>query len=139
MNEWTTEPEEILETFAAEIRANMRDYSIWSGNYAVVIAAQHRAHLEITGWSKSDVAQFLCERARIKRSEWASVGKGAVIKGRGEQEYAALNSPDDLLVIAAGGPAGGFGAIIPPWLGPKSRAATAAIGVCLDCEPGPAH
>ena len=28
MNEWTTRPEEILETFAAEMRANMRHYSI---------------------------------------------------------------------------------------------------------------
>ena len=39
MNEWTTEPEEILETFAAEIRANMRQYSIWPGNYAIGHAA----------------------------------------------------------------------------------------------------
>ena len=30
MNEWTTQPEEILETFAAEMRANMRHYSIWA-------------------------------------------------------------------------------------------------------------
>ncbi len=40
---------------------------------------------------------------------------------------------DHLLVIAAGGPAGGFGAVIPPWLGNKSRAATVAIGACFDC------
>ena len=33
MNEWTTRPEEILDTFVAEIRANMRHYSIWPGNY----------------------------------------------------------------------------------------------------------
>ena len=30
MNEWTTQPEEILETFAAEMRANLRHYSICS-------------------------------------------------------------------------------------------------------------
>src|SRR6185437_10662388 len=36
MNEWTTEPREILETFAAEMRANMRHYSIWGGNYALI-------------------------------------------------------------------------------------------------------
>jgi hypothetical protein len=35
MNEWTTKPEEILETFAAEMRANMRHYSIHPGNYAL--------------------------------------------------------------------------------------------------------
>src|SRR6516162_8617634 len=32
MNEWTTEPREILETFAAEMRANQRNYSIYGGN-----------------------------------------------------------------------------------------------------------
>ncbi|MEK9858965.1 MAG: hypothetical protein VW809_12610 [Deltaproteobacteria bacterium] len=40
-----------------------------------------------------------------------------------------------LLVIAAGGPAGGFGAVIPPWFGTKSKAVTQALGVCLDCGP----
>ena len=39
-----------------------------------------------------------------------------------------------LLVIAAGGPAGGFGAVIPPWFGGKSNAVTMAIGACFDCE-----
>lgn len=135
MNEWTTEPEEILETFAAEIRGNMRHYSIWPGNYAIVIPPQLRAHLEGARWSKADVAQFIYERARIKRSEWADVGKGAVVRDRGHMEYAAMESPDQLLVIAAGGPAGGFGAVIPPWLGHKSRAVTLPIGACVDCGP----
>ena len=133
MNEWTTTPEEILETYAAEIRANMRHYSIWSGNYAIVIAPQHREHLQAAGWNKTDIAEFVYQRARMHRREWADVGKGAVVRDRGDTEYAALSSPDDLLVIAAGGPAGGFGAVIPPWLGPKSRAVTAAVGVCLSC------
>ena len=29
----------------------------------------------------------------------------------------------------------GVGAVIPPWMGSKTRAVTAAIGVCVDCEP----
>ena len=61
--------------------------------------------------------------------------EGAVVRDRGDTIYAALESPDQLLVVAAGGPAGGFGAVIPPWLGHKSRAATEPIGVCIDCEP----
>lgn len=135
MNEWTTNPEEIMETYAAEMRANMRHYSIWAGNYALIVAPQHRTHLEAAGWSKADIAQFIFERARMYRREWSDVGKGAVVRDRGDTEYAALPSPEDLLVIAAGGPAGGFGAVIPPWLGTKSRAVTAAVGVCIDCEP----
>ena len=75
------------------------------------------------------------ERARIHRREWAEVGKGAVVRDRGDSVYPAMESPDQLLVVAAGGPAGGFGAIIPPWLGNKSHAVTMAIGACVDCEP----
>ena len=137
MNEWTTEPEEILETFAAEIRANMRHYSIWPGNYAIIIAKQLRDHLDAAGWSKKDVAQRIFERARIHRREWADVGKGAVVRDRGDTVYPAMESPDQLLIIAAGGPAGGFGAVIPPWLGHKSHAVTLPIGACLDCGPPP--
>ena len=135
MNEWTTQPEEILETFAAEMRANMRHYSIWSGNYALIIPMQLWDHLQAAGWSKTDVADFIHRRARVHRREWAEVGKGAVVRDQGDSEYAALESPDQLLVVTAGGPAGGFGAVIPPWLGHKSRAVTLPIGVCIDCEP----
>lgn len=135
MNEWTTEPKEILETFAAEMRANMRHYSIWGGNYALVIPKQLREHLVRAGWSKTDIAEFIHMRARIHRREWAEVGKRAVVRDRGETEYAALPAPDALLVVAAGGPAGGFGAVIPPWLGHKSRAVTLPIGACVDCAP----
>ena len=135
MNEWTTDPREILETFAAEMRANMRHFSIWGGNYALIIPPQLRAHLQAAGWNKTDIAAFIHERARIHRREWADVGKAAVVRDRGETVYTALESPDQLLVVAAGGPAGGFGAVITPWLGNKSRAVTLPIGACVDCGP----
>jgi hypothetical protein len=137
MNEWTTEPEQILDTFVAEIRANMRHYSIWPGNYAIVVPPQLRAHFDTAGWSKADVRGYVHERARIRRREWVECGKGSVVHDRGDEEYAALTDADDLLVVAAGGPAGGFGAVIPPWFGPKSRAVTMAIGACIDCAPPP--
>jgi hypothetical protein len=137
MNEWTTAPEEILETVAAEMRANLRHYSIHPGHYAVIVPPQLRQHLEAAGWGKADVARFLFERARIKRREWAEVGKGAVVRDRGESVYPALPSPEHVLVVAAGGPAGGFAAVVPPWLGHKSAAVTRAIGACVDCGPPP--
>ena len=134
MNEWTTVPEEILETFAAEMRANMLHYSIWGGNYAIIVPKQLRDRLQDAGWSKRDVQQFLFERARVRRREWTQVGKGALVTAtNGDEEHAALPSPTDLLVIAAGGPAGGFGAVIPPWFGHKSRAVTTGVGVCFAC------
>ena len=135
MNEWTREPEEILDTFASEIKANMRHYSIYAGNYAIVVPPQLRGHFEEAGWTKADIADYLHQKARIQRREWATCGKGSVVGERGEREYAALTEPADLMVIAAGGPAGGFGAVIPPWLGNKSKASTVAIDACLDCGP----
>jgi len=134
MNEWTTEPKQILDTFIAEIRANMRHYSIYAGNYVMIVPPQLRDHFEAAGWSKADIRRYVFEQARIKRSEWADCGKGAVVGSKGEREYAALPDPDHLLVVAAGGPAGGFGAIIPPWFGKTSKAVTMAIGACVDCE-----
>ena len=134
MNEWTTDPVDVLTTVVAEIRATMLHYSIWAGNYALVLPPQLRAVLQRAGWSKADVRRFVHEHAVVRRSDWEQVGKAAGVDDRNrDREYRALRSPDDLLVISAGGPAGGFAAVIPPWLGPKSAAATAPVGACVDC------
>lgn len=129
MNEWTQDPKEIMETFAAEIRHNMLTYSIWSGNYAIVIPKQLRELLVAAGWQKQDIREYVFRSARVRRKDWATVGKGNLTaRGKGpDQEFTALRTPDDLLVIAAGGPAGGFGAVIPPWLGTWSHAVTKAV------------
>lgn len=128
MNEWTREPREILETYAAAIRANLLTYSIWAGNYAVVIGAQHRDLVVAAGWTKREIREYVHERARVTRGDWAAVGKRAVVGTHPERVHTALRSPDDLLVVAAGGPAGGFGAIIPPWYAEKSIAITVPVG-----------
>lgn len=129
LNEWTHDPEEILETFAAEMRHNMLTYSVWSGNYAIIIPKQLRELIVAAGWSKADIRTYLYRAARVLRGEWARVGKAKIVHRRGgpEQVFTALRDPDDVLVVAAGGPAGGFGAVIPPWLGATSQAITQAI------------
>ena len=134
MNEWTTDPVELLTTVVAEIKATMLHYSIWAGNYAVVFPPQLRAVFHGAGWTKADVREFVFEHAVVRRSAWERVGKAAVVAAHNrDNEYRALPSPDHLLVISAGGDAGGFAAVIPPWLGPKSAAATVPVGVCIDC------
>ena len=126
MNEWTTEPKEILETFAAEMRANLRHYSIYAGNYAIVIPKQLREHLQAAAGARPTSPNSSTSARASTAREWADVGKGAVVRDRGDSVYPAMESPDQLLVVAAGGPAGGFGAVIPPWLGNKSRCRDAA-------------
>ena len=129
MNEWTHDPKEILDTYAAVIRANMLTYSIWPGNYFLVIPKQHRQIFAAAGWSKKDIREYVHGAAHVTRGQWRTVGKAAVA-GRSDEArvYTALRVPDDLLVVAAGGPAGGFGAVIPPWYGSKGQAQTAQIG-----------
>jgi len=128
LNEWTQDPRELLETLAAAIRANMLTYSIWAGNYALVIPRQPREVLTRAGWSKDDVREYIFQSARVTRRQWRDVGK-AIIARRGDEdrEYTALRTPEDLLVVAAGGPAGGFAAIVPPWYGNKSLAVTREV------------
>jgi hypothetical protein len=129
MNEWTQDPREILDTYAAAIRSNMLTYSIWAGPYALVVPKQHRDVMDAAGWTKGDVREYVYESARVTRRAWREVGKAAVAARRDEDRvYTALRSPDDLLVVAAGGPAGGFGAVVPPWYGAKSLAVTARVG-----------
>ncbi|MEZ5232022.1 MAG: hypothetical protein R2749_04855 [Acidimicrobiales bacterium] len=133
MNEWTTDPAEILDTYVAEIKANMLHYSIWHGAYAIVVPPQLRQHFHRAGWSKADVRAYVHEHAVVHRRQWADVGKGSVVADRGDWEYRALRDPDHLLVLAAGGPAGGFGAVIPPWLGHRSKVVTVPVAACIDC------
>jgi hypothetical protein len=136
MNEWTHDPEEILATFAAEMRHNMLTYSVWSGNYVVIIPKQLRELLIAAGWQKQDIRAYIYRTARVLRREWATVGKANIVNRSGgpHQEFTALRAADDLLVVAAGGPAGGFGAVIPPWLGSKARAVTHTIALPTTAE-----
>ncbi|MGH8663709.1 MAG: hypothetical protein ACREUX_05535 [Burkholderiales bacterium] len=128
MNEWTHDPRDVLDTYAAAIRANMLTYSIWEGNYAMVVPKQHRQIFSDAGWGKRRIREYIYETAHVQRREWRTVGKSAIAGLKDEERtYRALRSPDDLLVIAAGGPAGAFGAILPPWYGKKSLAVTAPI------------
>jgi hypothetical protein len=106
----------------------MLTYSIWAGNYAIIIPKQLRNSIARAGWQKSDIREFVFQSARVVRRDWRSAGKAAVAARKDEGHVlSALRSPDDLLVVAAGGPAGGFGAVIPPWYGKKSVAVTEPV------------
>ena len=67
MNEWTTKPEEILETFAAEMRANLRHYSIHPGNYAIIVP-EAAARASAGGELEQDRHRQLHPRARAHPS-----------------------------------------------------------------------
>ena len=128
MNAWTKDPREILDTYALAIRANMLGYSIWEGNYALIVPKQHRLFFAEANWTKQQIREYIYDVAKVTRGEWRSAGKSSVAGRKDEDRvHRALRTPDDLLVVAAGGPAGGFGAIVPPWYGKKSLAVTVPV------------
>ncbi len=94
MNEWTTVPEEILDTFIAEMKANMRHYSIYPGNYVIIVPPQLRVHFANAGWSKQDIQRYVFEKARVRRGDWADCGKGAIVGSKAETEFTALVDPE---------------------------------------------
>src|SRR5207253_7190617 len=99
--EWTAVPEKMLETFAAEMRHNMLTYSVWAGNYVLVIPKQLRDLLVAAGWQKCDIREYIFRSARVVRSDWAKVGKANIIDRSGGpmQEFTALKEPTDLLIV----------------------------------------
>jgi hypothetical protein len=113
------------------MRHNMLTYSIWAGNYFLVIPKQLRQLLAAAGWQKRDIQEYIFRSARVLRGDWAKVGKTNIVDRSGgpTQQFTAIKEPSDLLIVAAGGPAGGFGAVIPPWLGSKGRAVTKRIEI----------
>ncbi|PYM64230.1 MAG: hypothetical protein DMD79_06870 [Candidatus Rokuibacteriota bacterium] len=102
MNEWTDDPAELCETFAAEMRANMLTYSIWAGPYVLVIPKQLRDLFVAAGWQKRDVREYVHRAARVRREDWRRVGKSRLVTPENAgREFTALRAPDDLLVVAA--------------------------------------
>ena len=63
-------------------------------------------------WTKADVRKYVFEKARIKRGEWAECGKGSVVGGHADKEYAGeskfamarLTDPFDIIRRQADSP-----------------------------------
>lgn len=62
-------------------------YSVWSGNYAMVIPKQLRNLIAAAGWQKQDMQDFIFQPTRLLRHEWATVGKRAIVdRGGGPRQ-----------------------------------------------------
>ena len=86
-------------------------------NYVVVIAGEHMKTIAADGWSKADIRKFVFEHTQNSAAHLKRTGRmpGAV---KPEDETAlrpVVASPEDILVVAAGGRAGSFSAYIPGW------------------------
>jgi hypothetical protein len=94
-------------------------------HYCVVLAGEHMRTIAADGWGKKEIRQFLFEHtqnshAHLKRTHRMS---GALEPGDEARMRPLLASPDDVLVVAAGGRAGAFSAFVPGWSSAKASQA----------------
>jgi hypothetical protein len=114
-NQLSRTAEGVLATLADDMRV--------SGNvmgqpqYLVVLAGEHMRTIAGDGWDKARIRRFLFEHtqnthAHLKRTQLMA---GALQPGDETRWRPLVESPDDILVVAAGGSAGAFSAYIPGW------------------------
>jgi hypothetical protein len=98
-------------------------------HYVLVLAGEHMRVIAGDGWSKADIRRYVFEhtqssQAHLKRTQRMA---GAVEPGDDTRMRSLLASPDDLLVVAAGGRAGAFSAYIPGWGSSRASAAVTKV------------
>jgi hypothetical protein len=134
-NHLSGDPEELLTCIAREV-ASVGGFS--QGQSALVLSPEHAHIIAKGGFTKKQVKQFLYDhschtKADLKR--WGKIG-GQVLKEDETKLVKRGLGPDDILLVVAGGSAGGHSAFIPSWS--RSRAShfqMKPIGDCLDCKP----
>ncbi len=134
-NQTASDPEAVLATIADVMVAGGR-LSLSGQQFVVVMAGEHRRHFAAKGWSKGDIRRWLAEHAVRSAADLARVGRLPLPSSSIEADrlYPAVADPEDILVVAAGGDAGGYSAVIPGWSGRlHSQAVTKMIPPCPSC------
>jgi hypothetical protein len=108
-----------------------------AGKWVLVLCPEHVTVFRREGWSRAQICQAVYERAWRPLAEFKRLNgmpDSAISPQDEETRYPYMTGTDDLLIVAAGGKAGGFSAIVPPWAGGDSLPVTRAVGVCIDCN-----
>ena len=95
------------------------------GHTLFVVGPEHARTIGDERWSKQDVRRFLYETIRRPARELAPGPDGAetgrltnVIEGHApDAGIAKFPSPEEIMIVVAGGTAGRFSAVVPGWMG----------------------
>jgi hypothetical protein len=123
-NQLSPDAEGVLTTLADDMRISGN--VMGQSTYVVVLAGEHMRTIAASGWDKKRIRQFLFEHtqnshAHLKRTHRMS---GDIAPGDEQKMRPLVASPDDILVVAAGGQAGAFSCYIPGWGSAKNSQAT---------------
>jgi hypothetical protein len=122
-NQLSSTAEGILTTLCDDMRISGN--VVGQPQYCVILAGEHTRAIAQNGWNKAQVRQFIFEHtqnfvAHLKQTHRLA---GAVQPGDETRLRPLVESPSDVVVIAAGGAAGAFSAYIPGWGSKRSSQA----------------
>lgn len=121
-NHLSEDPNDILATFAAALKSPWH-FPVGKGGMeaVLVVGPEHAAALASKGLSRADVGVYLVENTRVDLNLLGSAG---IRPEAGSQHdmtpdadgnLVTIGAPEDILVVAAGGPGAGWSAVIPSW------------------------
>jgi hypothetical protein len=116
-NQLSNRPEQLLLPFA-DAMCNLGSMNIvGQAQQIVVFGGEHCETLRAGGWSKRQVKDYLYEHARRTLADVKRAGRlaGAPTAEDERSWRHTVKSPEDIVVLAAGGRAGAFSAVITGW------------------------
>jgi len=119
-NQLSSTAEGVLTTLADDMRISGNAVS--QPQYVAVLAGEHMRTIAASGWGKKEIRQFLWEHTQNSHAHLKRTGRlaGAIEPGDEQRMRPLVETPDDILVVAAGGRAGAFSCYIPGWGGKRS-------------------
>ena len=108
-------PEGVLTTACAQMRVSAGTNR--QPQYAMVFAGEHQEIMKKAGWSREDVQKYVYENTQSNMADLqrANIRPGPITADTEKTMFPLVETPQDLLVIAAGGRAGVQSAYIPGW------------------------
>jgi hypothetical protein len=122
-NQLSNTAEGVLATLADDMRVSGN--LMGQPNFVVVLAGEHMRTIAGSGWNKAMIREFLFEHTKNSHAHLKRTGQmaGAVQPDDETRLRPLVESPDDILVVAAGGRAGAFSCYIPGWGGKRASQA----------------
>jgi hypothetical protein len=127
-NGMSATPEGVLTTACAQMRVSAG--TARQPCYAMVFAGEHQVVMQKAGFSREDVKRFVFENSKMSIADLKRMNlkDGAVAPADEKKMMDLVETPDDILIIAAGGKAGVQSCYIPGWGGKAgSQAVTKEI------------
>jgi len=128
-NQLAAAPEPLLACLAGAL-GNVGAPNVKGFNQSlVVLAGEHAEILRARGWRRADVQRFLLEHTRYRVADLKRAARlpGAVEPGDETTWRYVFESPDDILIVCAGGRAGSWSACLPGWGNKWTRAVTTRV------------